>query len=136
MVFTGSNLSASSADGCDVAQRSVHADEIADLDRPFGKQNQAADEVVQNVLATEADTDCHRPAEEGENSQRHIGVAKGGQSERDQQGVEGQRFDGVRSCFFDAPFGQATPKQCAEPASEHEANEEQQHAAADLADGE
>ena len=70
-------------------------DAVADGDRPFGQNDQAADEIAGDVLQTEADADADRAGENGERAEMNAGVLEHDEDADDQDEVADDLRDGV-----------------------------------------
>ena len=62
-------------------------DAIADRDRPFGQNDEAADEVARDALQADADADADRAGEDGERAKIDPGLRQHNQDADDQDDV-------------------------------------------------
>ena len=80
-------LAAAGADRCDGAAEGADLDEVADSDRAFEQEDEAADEVVDELLGAEADRDGGCTAEQGENCKGNLDSGEGDEANEEEQGV-------------------------------------------------
>ena len=78
-------------DASDLSGVGVNFDDVVDMDGPLKLQNQARDEIVDNVLHSEADADAKRSGQHGELVELNAADVNGGQEDEHQQKVVDDR---------------------------------------------
>lgn len=80
-------LAAAGSNRGDGAGGGADFDEVANADRAFEEKNEAADEIVGELLGAEADRDGGGSAEEGENGEWDLDGRESDQADKEEEGV-------------------------------------------------
>src|SRR5262249_47336258 len=93
-VVSGADLGAAGSNMLDDAVTALHADKVVDADRPLHEEDEAANEVVHDVLAAETDPNGERAAGDGQCMERELHELEGADGEAHEEHVEAKGLHG------------------------------------------
>src|SRR5205807_1790386 len=86
-------------------------DAIADGDRSFGQNNQAADEIARDVLQSKSDADTDGAGENGQRAEMNAGVFQDNENSDHEHDVARDLGDGVLQRAIESAVGQEPVKE-------------------------
>ena len=95
----------------DLAGDSRHFDTVANRDRSFCEDDEAADEIARDILETEANPHAHRAGKDRQRSQMDPGVIKNNENADDQDDVADNLCDRVLQTAVEPALGQEAVEQ-------------------------
>ena len=94
-VVVGQNDGAAGTNLLHLSGDAGHFDAVADRDRPFRQNDEAADEIARDILQTEADADADCAGKNGERAEMNAGVLEDDENADDQDDVADDLRDRV-----------------------------------------